>query len=85
MGKGGPDGKWVTKMIPQCQCMRRADPEAYVKQNKTVLIKILKHSSNTFTRALALAAIVEYGDEDDIEWVIETLKDYQETQEGGVR
>lgn len=50
------------------------DPQEYVNQNAEVLTRILKHSSNTFVRALALAALVEYGDNPTVESVVEDLE-----------
>jgi hypothetical protein len=50
------------------------DPEQYVKENKRELTRIVKHSSTTFPRALALAALVEYGDDPDAESLIEELE-----------
>lgn len=53
------------------------DPQEYVNQNAEVLTRLLKHSSNTFVRALALAALVEYGDEPTIDSVVEDLERLQ--------
>ena len=38
------------------------NPTQYIQQNKETLIRLLKHSNDDFVRALALAAIVEFGD-----------------------
>ena len=42
-------------------------PGEYVADNEETLIRIIKHSSSRFPRALALAALVEYGDERSME------------------
>lgn len=44
-------------------------PKQYVQQNKETLIRILKHSNDDFVRALALAAIVEFGEDATMESV----------------
>jgi len=49
-------------------------PEQYVNENAEELTRIIKHSSNTFPRALALAALVEYGEDPTVEAVIEDLE-----------
>lgn len=41
------------------------DPEAYVRENKGTLIKIIKHGDDEFVRAMALTALVLYGDDPD--------------------
>ena len=58
------------------------DPDQYVNENSEELTRIIKHSSNTFPRALALAALVEYGDEPTIETITEDLERLQEHSEG---
>ena len=45
------------------------DPETYVRQNRETLVEIIKHGTDPFVRALALAALVEYGSDPDIEKV----------------
>ena len=44
-----------------------ADPDQYVRENRETLVEIIKHGNDDFVRALALAAIVEYGGEPEIE------------------
>lgn len=39
------------------------DPEEYVRQNKETLVKIIKHGDDEFVRAMALTALVMYGDD----------------------
>lgn len=46
-----------------------SDPEEYVCENRETLVDIIKHGNDDFVRALALAALVEYGGEPDIEAV----------------
>jgi len=43
------------------------DPDRYVRENRDTLVKIIKHGNDDFVRALALAAIVEYGGEPERE------------------
>lgn len=50
------------------------DPEQYVNANEDTLVRIIKHSSNDFPRALALAALVEYGDDATVESVVTDLE-----------
>lgn len=45
------------------------DPDGYVRENRETLVKIIKHGNDDFVRALALAAIVEYGGEPELEKV----------------
>lgn len=54
-----------------------SDPERYVQENKDTLVRIIKHGDDEFVRALALAAILRFGDEPaihDIEHEIEQAK-----------
>lgn len=37
------------------------NPEEYVKENRETLVYVIKHGSEPFVRALAMAALVEYG------------------------
>lgn len=57
------------------------DPEEYVKNNRHELIKIVKHSSNTFPRALAVAALVEYGNTPDVEGIISELERFEDNSD----
>lgn len=43
--------------------------EEYVRENHETLVEIVKHGTDPWIRALAMAALVEYGDEPDIERV----------------
>lgn len=46
------------------------DPDAFVSENRETLVRLLKHTDDVFVRALALATLVEYGNEpilDDVE------------------
>lgn len=45
------------------------DPDEYVRENHETLVEIIKHGTDPFVRALALAALVEYGEEPDLERV----------------
>ena len=57
------------------------DPDRYVEENSEELVRIIKHSSKTFPRALALAALVEYGDEPSVEALAEDIEQLQEHKE----
>ena len=59
-----------------------SDPERYVSENQEILTEIIKHSSNKFVRALAIAAIIEYGDEPTVEQLIDELEAIRESQGG---
>jgi len=58
------------------------DPEQYVNTNEDKLVRIIKHSSNDFPRALALAALIEYGDDATIESVATDLERLIDNKEG---
>lgn len=58
------------------------DPDAYVRENRGTLIRILKHGDNEFVRALALAALTRYGDEPLIEDVEHELRQAKKTEGG---
>jgi len=49
--------------------MTQRDINEYVRENRETLVEILKHGTDPFVRALALAALVEYGAEPDLEKV----------------
>ena len=57
------------------------DPEMYVRKHRETLVEIIKHGNDEFVRALALAALVEFGDDPDIEAVQRDLARLTE-QEG---
>jgi len=50
------------------------DPDEYVRNNREELVAIIKHGNDDFVRALALAALVEYGGDPDIEKVRRELE-----------
>lgn len=57
------------------------DPREYVRQNRDQLERLIKHSNNTFVRSLAIAALVEYGEDaspESLEADIERLKEMKE-------
>jgi hypothetical protein len=43
------------------------DPDRYVRENRETLVRIIKHGNSKFARALALAALVEYGGDPAVE------------------
>jgi hypothetical protein len=53
-------------------------PKEYVRENEEQLERLIKHSNNTFVRALSLAALLEYGEDaspEALEADIERLKE----------
>lgn len=37
------------------------DPDEYVRNNRETLVEVVRHGTDSWVRALALAALVEYG------------------------
>jgi len=56
------------------------DPDEYVRNNREALVEIIKHGNDPFIRSLALAALVEYGDDPDIEKVRRELERVAESK-----
>jgi hypothetical protein len=54
--------------------MSADSPDEYVRENQETLVKIIKHGTDDFVRAFALAALVEYGEEPDIDHVRNELE-----------
>lgn len=50
------------------------DPDEYVREHHETLVEIVKHGTDSFVRAFALAALVEYGGEPSIERVRHELE-----------
>lgn len=50
------------------------NPREYVKQNRETLVRIVKHGDDEFVRALAMNAIILYGDEPVLEDVERELR-----------
>ena len=46
-----------------------SDPDEYVREHCETLVEIIKHGTDPFVRALAIAALVEFGEDPDIERV----------------
>lgn len=57
------------------------DPDEYVRQHKDSLVRVIKHSNDEFTRALCLAALVEYGDDPAQEVLAEEIADLDDFEE----
>jgi hypothetical protein len=53
-------------------------PERYVKENQETLIEVIKHSSDKFIRALAIAALIEYGDDPSAEQLLDEIESIRE-------
>lgn len=45
------------------------DPDQYIRENRETLVEIIKHGNDEFVRALALAALVEFGGQPELEKV----------------
>jgi len=58
--------------------MSGLDPDQYVAENKDQLAHVIKHSNNRFIRSLCLAALVEYGEDGDVDKVKRELDQLQE-------
>lgn len=50
------------------------DQNQYVRENHETLVEIIQHGTDPFVRSLALAALIEFGDEPDIERVRQELE-----------
>ena len=61
--------------------MSTLDPDQYVTENTDQLSYIIKHSNDRFVRSLCLAALVEYGEDGDVNKVKEELDRLRETDE----
>lgn len=59
----------------------KTTPDTYVRENRETLVEIIKHGNDDFVRALALAALVEFGGDPDVEAVRRDLARLTE-QEG---
>jgi hypothetical protein len=57
------------------------NPQSYVNENVEELTRIIKHSSNSFCRALAMAALVEYGDDPTTEEVVNEMERLKKSRE----
>jgi hypothetical protein len=57
-------------------------PSEYVRDNKEQLDRLIKHSNNDFVRALAIAAIIEYGDDPSVEAITRDLERIKELEMG---
>jgi HEAT repeat protein len=60
--------------------MESSDPTRYVQENEEQLTRLLKHSNNDFVRSLALAALIEFGDDATVDTVTEDLEKLREQQ-----
>lgn len=49
--------------------MNDVDPDEYVQEHRETLVDIIKHGNDDFVRAFAIAVLVEYGGEPDLEQV----------------
>lgn len=59
-------------------------PDEYVRENRETLVEVIKHGDDDFVRALAMAALVEYGGEPELEKVRRELDRAADFAEGSV-
>jgi len=57
------------------------DPDEYVRENRETLVRVIKHGDDGFVRAMAMAALVRYGDEPAIHDVEHELEQVREQRE----
>lgn len=62
----------------------RRDPTEYVRENQDLLVRLLKHGDDEFVRALALAALVKYGTDPELEAVQRELEAAQDKEGEGM-
>lgn len=55
------------------------DPDVFVTENEDTLVRLLKHGDDKFVRALVLSALVEHGDEPQLE---DVERDIQRAKRG---
>jgi hypothetical protein len=68
-------------LIRRCRMSTAIDPDEYVRENKETLVKIIKHGDDEFVRAMALTALVMYGDDPDPTAVRRALDRYEQVHE----
>lgn len=56
------------------------DPGEYVENNRDTLVRVIEHGNDTFVRSLALAALVEHGDDPDLERVQQEIQRAREAK-----
>lgn len=58
------------------------DPDEYVRENRDILIRIIKHGDDQTARALALSVLTRFGDEPTIDDVEQELERAKRSREG---
>lgn len=56
----------------------KQEPAEYVKKNEETLLDLIKHSQNDFVRSLALAAILEFGEDPTVDAIVDDLRKIEE-------
>lgn len=51
-----------------------SDPEEYVRENRDVLLRVIRHGDDEFTRGLAIAALMEYGPDPTMDTVVDDIR-----------
>lgn len=59
------------------------DPEEYVREHRGELIEIIKHGDDAFVRGIAIAAIVEYGEDPDVDELVEEIERHRDQRAEG--
>lgn len=49
-------------------------PERFVRRNRETLLRVIKHGDDAFVRALAIAALVEFGDDPTRDQIVRDLE-----------
>lgn len=50
------------------------DPEQWVRENRDSLLRVIRHGDDSFTRALAVSVLMEYGPDPSMDQVIDDIK-----------
>lgn len=59
----------------------RESPERFVRQNRETLLRVIRHGDDEFVRALAIAVLVEYGDNPTRDQIIREVEQITETSD----
>lgn len=54
--------------------MSEREPKQYVRENQDTIKKIIRHGDDRFVRALCLAALVRYGDDPNVEDLVDEVR-----------
>jgi hypothetical protein len=54
------------------------NPEQWVRENRETLLRVIRHGDDSFTRGLAIAALVKYGPDPSMDQVIDDIRRIEE-------